>query len=202
MPLVQNAGPATRPVDFTDLAAHVRISGTDDTTLVNTYIDVATNMVQNYLGRSLVSQTWKLFLNDFPDCCRGCGNDKCRGCIILQRPPIISVDAVKYLEPSAGATTTLATTVWQAQLYGPRPYVTLKWSQTFPMVQLGAVNAAWVEYTAGYATVPEDIKQAIRMIVASLFEGREVYAPGMKLESLTSFPILAMMLKPHQVFIC
>ena len=52
--------------------------------------------------------------------------------------------------------------------------------------QLTAYRSVLIDYTAGYATTPDDIEQAVLMIAASLFQGRK-RDPNIASESLGGY---------------
>jgi len=53
-------GPSTYPVTADEAKLHCRIDGTDENTLVDDLIAAATDYVEQYTGRAIVSQTWKV----------------------------------------------------------------------------------------------------------------------------------------------
>jgi len=99
--------------------------------------------------------------------------------ISIPLSPIISVDSVSYLD-AAGDDQSLSEDVdYWIQQYAPVPSLVAvkEWPETLD----GHPAAVTVRLTAGYAddaSVPEDIKHAILLRVAELFENREESISG------------------------
>ena len=108
--LAQVQAPSTLPVSLAELKAHLKIDdvnlASEDNTLLELYLDAAVAMVdgpQARLGLALISQTWEMRTDQFPDC-----NQR----IELPLPPLVSVDSVTYVD-EAGASQTLPNTDYQ-----------------------------------------------------------------------------------------
>lgn len=165
MGLVQVTAPTTEPVSRTEAKDHVRETGTTQDALIDELIKAARILCENATSRSFITQTWRLTMDDFP---------RDGSPIRLDRPPLVSVESVKYID-STGVEQTLASgeyVVDTSTLYGE---IVLAYGATWPNVRAGR-GAVTVNYTAGYgaaAAVPETIKAAIKLTLADLYEVRE-----------------------------
>lgn len=139
--------------------------------LITSYIKSAQEMLEIDLGRSLAEQTFELHFDSFPEK------------IYLRRPPVNSITFVKYFDID-GVEQTLAADKYQFDQYARRPYIVPAIDTTFPETQEGKISAVRVKYVAGYATAPEGIKQALKLIVASWFENREETVSGISQQAL------------------
>jgi uncharacterized phiE125 gp8 family phage protein len=144
--------PTDYPVTLAEVKAQCRVDGTDSDGLLNTYIAAATNYVEQYTGRALMSQVWELVLDDFTDA------------MLIPKGPVQSVDSVKYYD-SDSILQTLDTAVYAADLVSDPSWVVRVSDQTWPTVAAG-VNNVVIRFTCGYATVPEAIRAAIFMLVS------------------------------------
>lgn len=182
------------PLTVDELRLHSRIDSADDDTLVESYIKSATRMVENYLGKSLLSQTWLLWINGgFPKRCRG-GDAP----IFLNHSPVISVDKVAYVDLE-GEEQELEIATLQKSLNGSNPKILPAYLENWPDSRC-VLEAVRIEFTAGYGEaatdLPDEVLQAVRLIAASFYEKRELYTPDLKVQNLESYPILQLLLDP------
>lgn len=161
-------GPTEEPVSLDDLKLHAGIEDSDSDNLLEAYIRTARESAEQYLGRGLMTQTWKLVLDGFAN--------------VIPLPmaaPLASVSSVKYYD-SAGVLQTLATTVYDTDTVARPGTVTLKPDQTWPSVQGTRQNGhVEITYVVGWTTpdaVPDRIKIGIRLLAAGL--DRERSEPG------------------------
>lgn len=189
--------PAIEPVTLTQAKAHLRVDFADDDTLITTLIIVARQAVEEFLGRALITQTWQVFYDKFPDFFYGYRNDcditsasqqlpvnyyqnrvrRARE-IELLKPPLQSVTHVKTYA-NDDTVTTFSTSSYQVSVYGgltpTRGRVTLRDGVTFPFFTRNA-DGIEIQFIAGYgdaaSDVPEQIIQAMLLIIGKLYEDR------------------------------
>lgn len=134
--------------------------------LLDQFIRDATQRLQEYLGRSLMTQTLTLRLDAFPGGCSA---------IELPRPPVQSISWVKYLD-AAGVEQILDAGLYQLDPYSDRPRLAPVHGGTWPTA-LADLNAVRIQYLAGYATaeaVPPVILTALFNLVGALYHYRAV----------------------------
>ena len=160
---------AVEPVNVAELRAHLRVSDNLEDAVMAAMLTAARKSVEQILRRALISQTWKLYLDDFPD------NDR----IKLPFPPLASVTNVKYYNQDA-ALTTLSTAYYQVDSKKTPGEVVLKGDASWPLVELDKVNAVEVEFVAGYGSTPSSVPNPIRIAILHLashwFENREPFS--------------------------
>jgi uncharacterized phiE125 gp8 family phage protein len=170
--------PAIEPVTTAEAKAHLRVDISDDDTYIDTLIVAAREWAEGYTNRAFITQTWRA---SFPTFCNP---------IELRRPPLLSITGITYVD-TAGATQTLATTVYSVDTDSAPGLVTLGYDQVWPSIQ-GGHNGVKVTYTAGYgataASVPAKFKHAIKILVSHWYEIREPVIVG---QSVSNVPMSA-----------
>ena len=169
--------PDKKALTTEDAKEHLRVTLDDDDRLIESYVEAATEQVENFIRRKLISQTWKMHIRDGFDM-----DDENR--IVLPFAPLSSVADVVYLD-SAGVSTTWATTEYDVvRPIGPQAmpgWVELAHLKSLPSVR-GAWNSVTVQFIAGYGDngddVPEAINSAIRLITGTAYENREDIVVG------------------------
>lgn len=139
------------------------------------------------LGRALLTQTWDLYLDRFP---QGWGwQDPANpdSAITIPLPPLQSVTSISYVDTN-GATQTLSSSLYQVVTNGTWPArIVAAYSQTFPDVR-EQPNAVTVQFVAGYGTaddVPTPIGQAIRQMVEGWYRNRATEVVGKAVSPLS-----------------
>lgn len=135
-------------------------------------IKAARTWIENRLGRSLITQERRQYMDKFP-----CGPIE-----LLNGPVQYDGDeltiAVKYYD-SNDAEQTWATTNYWFDNNGYIPKIVPKYS--YPSAG-ERPSAIWVEYTAGYGDNPDDvpanIRSAILMLTVHMYENRLMELPG------------------------
>lgn len=173
---VQRVVPPERdPIDWAEIKAQMRLDSLEEAELVAGYIKSATDYVEEHTGRALITQTWEVTVDNFPSTY-----------LELPRPPLQSIASITYLD-DAGATQTVASTVYRVQSAPYFGVITLASGQTWPVPQTTQA-AVTVRYVAGYGTeprhVPASIRQAIRMLAAHWHEHREATIAGVNSQAV------------------
>ncbi len=131
-------------------------------------IAAARRQVEALTHRRLITQKWRLYFDGFPAAYYG----RCGDIVLFDVAPVSTIDAVKYID-SNGALATLASTEYQLVAEAPAR-VALAYGKSWPSMR-GDRDGVRVEVTCGYglaATVPEDIKAAILLLIGHLFDHR------------------------------
>lgn len=158
------SGPGVDPVTLAEAKLHLRVDVDDDDAYITALIGAAREMVEEVLRRALISQDWQLTLDTWPS-----------SPFELPLPPLQSA-VVDYTD-LAGASHTLATTVYGVDSASEPGRVYLKDGQTWPSETLAEAGGVQVTFTAGYGDAGEDVPQALRqallLLVGHLYENRE-----------------------------
>lgn len=153
--------PAAEPLALADIKAHLRIDGTEEDGLLAGLIRVAREHLERATGLVLISQGWRLYLDDWPE----------SGVLEISRGPVLSVEAVRsFDELGEENEVALAGHV----LDGVRRPARL-WLRERPAVRQ-AINGVEVDFTAGFgesaADVPDTLKRAMLVHAAHMYEFR------------------------------
>lgn len=177
MNLVLVTAPAKLPVTIDIAKAHARIpeGDTDEDALLMGYVRAAVNHYDGrdaYLNRALITQTWDLKLDRFPD----------RGDAVLEvpLPPLQSVTSISYVD-TAGATQTWSSAEYQVDTAAQPGRIVPAYGYKWPSAR-HQLNAVTVRFVAGYGDDPADVPEEIRLAIAQLashwHQERELLAPG------------------------
>jgi uncharacterized phiE125 gp8 family phage protein len=147
------------------LGAGIPTTNTTNDPELRRLIQTAREHVETFLRRALITQTWKLTLDDFP-----------AGDIIsLPRPNLLTVSTFKYLDwANVEQDVDAATYTVDTETFPGR--IIRKWGESWPLArpEMGAVR---IVFTAGYgpaaSDVPEAIKHAMKLLITDLNEQRE-----------------------------
>lgn len=178
--------PAEEPVSLADVKAHLRVTSSSDDTWLTAAIKAARLACEDYTHTVFVRRTFRQTTDGYWG--RQRSDDWWDGVremaiteltpreIELLRPPLVSVQSVTVFDDSDQPTVVASTsyyvdTVDQLQ-YGR---VVLRRGQVWPVV-LRVTNGFQIDFTAGFSAdangVPADIKSALLMVVAWLYENR------------------------------
>jgi uncharacterized phiE125 gp8 family phage protein len=160
--------PTSEPVSSTELKSQLRITGTDQDTMLDLLISAARQHVEDYLRMQLNTATWILYLDEFP---------KSGECIYIQKSPVTSVTSVKYLESVNGTETTLvANTDYVVDIISKPCRIYEAYGKTWPTPR-DIRNSVYIQFVAGYSSdykiyseQYKIIKQAILMVAATMYE--------------------------------
>lgn len=163
--------PAVEPVSLAELKLFLRIDHSDDDELIQSLITAARQYCELVQNRSYITQTWQFYLDDWPT----------QGYIELPRPPLQAADiSVKYTS-AAGTEYTFAAENYHVDVSFVGKIV-LAYGKTWPTISLKTSLPICIEYKAGYGdaatTVPETVKQAIKMLAGHWYENRETTLTG------------------------
>lgn len=173
--------PSDLPVTLDELKLHCRVDFEDDDTSLQMMLEAAVSQLDGFagsLGRSIMSQRWALDLPSFPRC----------GYVDLPLGPVASVEEVSYADTSGDDQ------VLDAEAYA---FHGTSGRLTFlsPPSTAPGHDAVRIEYTAGWAdasAVPANIRAAILLIAADLYEHREAGSQ----QPINLNPALGRLLRP------
>jgi len=132
-------GPVVEPVYLDAAKDHLRVTGTDDDTLITNLIRAARQFCEAYQGRSFVVRTYEMaFDNEFSE--------------IIYPPfgPLVSVSSITYVDTD-GTTQTASTSVYTVDSYAEPPRIFEAYNQVWPSGVRGVENAVKMTFIAGYA---------------------------------------------------
>lgn len=171
--------PAVEPVSLAEAKAHLRLDSDADDAYVSALIRTARERAELFLRRALITQTFDCTLDGFP------AN---RRSIDLPRPPLQSIESVKYID-----------TEGNLRFFEPESYVidtasdetgrvALAWNRYWPIAG-SSINSVVIRFIAGYGDSPENVPEAIRhgilIEISNLYENREDIVVGQSISLLS-----------------
>lgn len=189
---------ASRAVDYTEIQSFLRLDGTSDQALVEGLIDAATKIIEDYIGRKLITQVWSVYYDFFPkeykaeawwDGARdGAQQDLYSQISHISLPfgPCKSVSFFRTYDES-DSTHSFDSSLYSVDTVSGFPKVALKIGQTWPTTTLKPVNGIHIKATYGFGSasqVPSNIKEALKQTVANLYEHRGEAKPEETLPSV------------------
>jgi len=133
--------------------------------LITALIVAARRKAEKITGRALITQTWKVFLQNWP------ASDR----IKIPFPPLVSITHLKWKDED-GTQTTVSASTYIADTDSNIGQLVLVNGQSWPSASLYPVNAIEIQFVAGYGTagsdVPEPIVQGMKLDIANQFKNR------------------------------
>ena len=144
---------AIEPISLTEVKSHLRLDTDDEDDLLNSLIAAATNLVEEYLGKTLIKKTWRI--EESGDNANGLQE------IVLPQGPLLKVLMVQRAMPN--------------DIYTNIRFV-VKNHFSRPIIVFKSDLPVSVTYEAGYGYYPKDvpapIRQALFTLVAHFYENR------------------------------
>jgi len=152
-----------------DFEAHSRAMG-QPVEQLSPYVQAATNHLEVVSNRRFASQTWRMYLDFFPD----------TGAITIPYSPLVSVAYIRYTD-SSGVQRTFPSTEYGVSTARTPGQIILEYQKDWPTETLRHTDPIEIEFTCGWpdqASVPTPIRQAIRMLASHFYEHREAVVVG------------------------
>lgn len=140
------APPAAEPVTYAQAKLQCKLDDDHHKSLVEDLIRASREWIEKFTNRAILSQTLRLFLDDFP----------CSDSIWLPRPPLQSVTHVKYFDTAGAQKTLVANTDYVVDLWHEadgKGRIYLPPDVDWPSVQSDRQKAVEIEYIAGWKGV-------------------------------------------------
>ncbi len=161
------------------LKGHIRVDGTHDDALLESYATAAVEWYEDAAARSLITATWEARFDCFP----GQVGDERRGprweraadryAIFLPKSPAVAVTSVKYLDGDH-VERTIDAADYALDAEAEPATIVPALGKTWPAVASDRPGAVRVRFTAGYGTtadeVPHKIQQCLRLLVAHWYD--------------------------------
>ena len=162
-------GPTQTAIGLEEAKAHTRVTGAHDDALITGYIRAAEARIDgpDGIGWALMSQQWKLSLDAFPSTFK------------LPLPGVTAVDTIAYTD-TAGDAQTVASIDYRVDLGGYPARVTPVFNGTWPTPRLitGAVEITFTAGATNPGDVPEDLRQAMLLMVEHWYDERKATVTG------------------------
>jgi uncharacterized phiE125 gp8 family phage protein len=165
--LRQIAPPATELLNLTQAKAQSRIDFSDEDDYITGLTVAARAAIEEYLSRSLITQTWVLGINGFPY------QDR----ILLPRGPVQSVTSIIYTDSKLVQHTMSEGDDYLVDNYAELAEIVLPYGKVWPEAVLSTKRPVVIQYDAGYgddaSQVPPQIVLAGYHLTADWYENRE-----------------------------
>ncbi len=160
--------PSNDALWLADAKAHLRVRHDDDNRDILLAIKAATTWVEEHIEGALITRTYEQGFDFFADE------------LELQRPPLITVNAVKYYD-TAGVQQTLDPANYYVDDMGSIGKIVPIADTSWPLY-LERPNTVIVDFDAGFGTspldIPGDIAAALKLLVGHFYENREQQVIG------------------------
>jgi uncharacterized phiE125 gp8 family phage protein len=181
--------PAEEPVTLAEAKLFLRITSNSEDELIKSALVAARRACEKHTRRAFITQTWKMVLDEFPSENCGGGEDwwdgvretsisssyRTRRYFDLPMSPLQNVTRLTtYGTDDVGVDFDLTQLVISTKRTPGR--IALKTGSVWPIATRGAdgIEIVWV---AGYgdtaATVPDDLRQAIKLLTSHFYEFRQ-----------------------------
>jgi uncharacterized phiE125 gp8 family phage protein len=173
-----DVAPVTEPITLAEAKEYAKIDGSTEDTLITSLIKVARLHCETYMGKAIIRKTVTIDSFSFP--------------YQWQIPygPLVSASDI-----------TKVVTIDQNNVETALNYQVNIGS--FPKIAITSGDQSFkfkMVYTAGFTTVPEDIKLAIKMMVNTLYERREDFSDLQAIPSPLGVKALLMPYKTYNWF--
>lgn len=166
MPAYLVTAPAAEPLSLADAKTFLRVEHGDDDAIIASLVAAARNHVEALTRCALITQTWRLVLDRWPD----------GGRIVPRIGPLRSLTAVRVFNAAGDASEIdpeiFVIDVAAGALAAPA------WSLPLPGRSVAGIE---LDIEVGYGAagdVPQRLLQAIRMMVVHWYENRGLIAIG------------------------
>lgn len=163
-----------------DIIKEQPYSAEDD--LLTALIAVAREYAEGFQNRAYITQTWELWLDDWPK------GDR----IKIPLPPLQTVNSIKYYD-TANVVATMATADYFVDDKSEPGRVVLAYGESWPSTTLRPANGVCVEFDAGYgdaaSDVPKRVRQAMLLLIGHWNENREAVRTAMTRGEMLPVPL-------------
>lgn len=169
--------PSIEPITYEQVLTHLRINPYDEeidedsVQYIDTLITAVRQDVESYTSRALITQTWKYYLNEWPD----------GDYIDIPKPPLQSITSITALtEDDVPITVDLI--YYLVDTVSAPGKLILAVDESWPTETLYPMNPIQIQFVCGYGVLAENIpvriRQAMLLQIADLYENRETIIVG------------------------
>ena len=160
-----SGAPAVEPISSAAAKLHLRVDISTDDTLIAALITAARQKCELYTRRQLITATWQMTLDAFPD----------EEVIYVPRPPLQSVTSITYVDEN-GVVQTWTAALYRVDIATEPGRITPAYGESWPSTR-DVSAAVTVKYKAGYGdastAVPSRFIAGMQLFLAVLYEHRD-----------------------------
>lgn len=153
--------PAVEPILLVQAKNWLRIDHADEDELVTALIASARLAVESASGRMLISQTWRIVMDAWPE-----------GDIVIPLAPVRKVVALRTLS-AAGVSVVIAPSSYVAGVAGGHGRIRFLTKMPEPEITISGIE---IDVELGFSSnsqgMPETLKTAMRLLIARWYEQR------------------------------
>ena len=152
--------PSIEPIEISEVKCVLKIDSMDEDFILSSFISVARQLIERYTGLSLITQKWKLVMDNLSE-------------TYLCHYPTSVIDSIKTYDYDNTATTWANTNY---RLDTDRNKIYFNEDYVFP-TEIRENAGVEIIYTAGFGTsedIPAPIRQALLIMISALYECRGV----------------------------
>ena len=188
MPSILLNGPALEPLTLAEAKQFIRVEHNDDDDIITALIAGARIHVETQTRRALITQSWRLTRDVWPEL----------GCVPVLPVPLRTLDAARVYK-SDGTTLTLDLAAFTVdKVAAPARLAFMRGALPAPGRPVAGIE---IDLTCGYGaapeSVPEPLRQALRLLVAHWYENRGLVAIGHEIAVLPQ--TVAALIAPYRV---
>jgi uncharacterized phiE125 gp8 family phage protein len=179
--LILKTAPTTEPITLVEAKAYLRVDFSDDDTYLTSLIVASRKFCEGYQNRAYITQTWELSFDYWPN-------------YIIEIPKgnLQTINSIKYTDYT-GTTTTLSNTEYVVSNRSILGRICPTYGKTWPIFTPYPLDAVVINFTCGYTTVPETVKQAMYLLVSHWYENRLPLADKMTVPDELNFAVSALL---------
>lgn len=172
--------PTQEPITLDEAKNYLRVDNDDENDLISDLIVSVREKMESLLWRPLLTQSWKLIFDSSELAYGGWYWQNYfypNQIIQVNKCPIQAIDSIQYLDTN-GVQQTLAPSNYIVDLLSEPARIQII---NMPNIENNAMNAFWVNFTAGYtdaSLIPRKIKNAMYMLLGHVYEHRETVTVG------------------------
>lgn len=189
-----NAG---EPLTLDEAKLHLRVISTADDALIIGLISSARDYVERLIGYPMMTAGMRATLDEFPRSIPSIRYPWRPSPIVLLGVNV-AVTGITYTDTD-GATQTLDPAAYQVDASGGGARITPAFGTQWPATRPQPASVA-VAYTAGFSTVPESLKAAMKLLIGDLYENREAQTVGLRAAAVQN-PAADNLIFPHRLVI-
>jgi uncharacterized phiE125 gp8 family phage protein len=156
---------SVEPVTPAEVKLYARVAHSVEDSLITKWIKAARKLAEDYQHRSYTEQIYRMTYDNFP-----------ATPILFPRPPLISVESVKYYDEDDTEAAFSASNYF-VDTNSEVGRLVLNAGISWPTVSLRPINGVIIDFKTGYGSdadaVPDSVKNAIYIYCTHMYENRE-----------------------------